>query len=553
MTSEEKSLSAADDLRVQLLESPETLRRAAQKLAARGDASRLLLIVDQFEEIFTQTRNEGERRAFLENLLAAASSSSSTHIIIGLRADFTGHLAEPEALRVLVQENLVLLGPMQQKDLVRVIMEPARIGGWAYVDGLVDQILKDVGREPGRLPLLSHALLETWKRRSAHVMTLKGYQEAGGVEGAIAKTADDTWRWLGDDNKRAIMKVIFLELTELGEGAENTRRIASRQDLLRNNEGEDVVNEVIEELVQARLITIDNDQVQVAHEALIRRWPRLQDWIEDDRARLSFNRRLTRAAQEWEDNKRDSDYLFRGSQLAQAELRIEEYKEWNLSEQQAVFINASQDAAIEEAMQSEKIEEAGRQNALLSTIFALIGGAISLGAAAIIINLSTDVISPGLYIGFALGVGALTGLIYVPTFDRIVSAVGQRSKMLSWLASILAGMLAFMLAFWWLTAFFSTEPQIALLIGTAWGAVAGAGRLWSQRSNLSRLLSIPLIGLFSGLALVVAFQVSQMLASDWLKELQPPLSIGRMFIIGAVVPLIIMMVEYAGHYVGSRK
>ena len=145
--------------------------------------------MDQFEELFTQCHDEGARRAFIENLLAATTPDSRVTILIGLRADFTGRLAEVEALRALVEQNFALLGPMQQEDLVRVIAEPARLGGWAFVSGLVEQYLSDVGQEPGRLPLLSHALLETWTRRAGHVMTLKGYREAGGVEGAIAKTA----------------------------------------------------------------------------------------------------------------------------------------------------------------------------------------------------------------------------------------------------------------------------------------------------------------------------------------------------------------------------
>ncbi|UCC52134.1 MAG: hypothetical protein JSV68_24025, partial [Anaerolineaceae bacterium] len=353
LTKDEKELDAADKMREQLLAEPQTLRRAVEKLAARGNAARFLLIVDQFEELFTQNAQEADRRAFTGNLLGAASSAAGIHILIGLRADFTGHLSEPEALRALVQEHFVLLGPMRQEDLVRVIMEPARVGGWAFVDGLVEQILKDVGREPGRLPLLSHALLETWKRRSAHVMTLKGYQEAGSVDGAIAKTAEDTLRRLGDKEKQAIMQAIFLELTELGEGAEDTRRIAQRQDLARTGDEADV-SAVLEALVTARLVTVDGDSVEVAHEALIRRWPQLRDWLAENRERLRFERQLEHDAHGWEELDRDPSELYGGARLAQA---LEWQKQdQNLSPLAEEFLAASQAQEEEEAKREKQAE-----------------------------------------------------------------------------------------------------------------------------------------------------------------------------------------------------
>ena len=339
-------------MREQLLAEPQTLRRAAEKVTAKGNAARFLLIVDQFEELFTLCNDGEAQRAYLDNLLAAAASMGGVHILIGLRADFTGHLTEPKELKDLVEENIVLLGRMEQEELVRVIMEPAKVGGWAFVDGLVEQILKDVGREPGRLPLLSHALLETWERRSAHVMTLKGYQEAGGVDGAIAKTAEDTLRRLGDGKKRAIIKAIFLELTELGEGAEDTRRIAQRDDLARTGDEADV-SEVLEVLVKQRLVTVDGDSVEVAHEALIRRWPQLREWLDDNRERLRFQRRFDRDAREWAKLlKRDPGALYRGARLAQAE-------EWAaagavmLNALSTEFLEASKQAIVREEQETE--------------------------------------------------------------------------------------------------------------------------------------------------------------------------------------------------------
>ena len=358
LTKDDEALDAADEMREQLLAEPQTLRRAAEKMTARGNAARFLLIIDQFEELFTLCNDGEAQRAYLDNLLAAAASMGGVHILIGLRADFTGHLTEPKELKELVEENIVLLGRMEQEELVWVIMEPAKVGGWAFVDGLVEQILKDVGREPGRLPLLSHALLETWERRSAHVMTLKGYREAGGVDGAIAKTAEDTLRQLGDEDKQAIMQAIFLELTELGEGAEDTRRIAQRDDLVRTGDEADV-SAVLEALVKARLVTVDGDSVEVAHEALIRRWPQLREWLAENRERLRFERQLERDAVQWEELERDDGPLYRGAQLARAAEFVER-DELRLAVLPAEFLAASRELAARE----EREREAQRQRDL---------------------------------------------------------------------------------------------------------------------------------------------------------------------------------------------
>ena len=315
---DETDLSAADALRAQLAADPQTLRRKADQLLARAGAGRLLLIVDQFEELFTQCHDEAGRRAFIDNLLAAARANGRATVLIGLRADFMGRLTEVEELRALVEQNFALLGPMQQEDLVRVIAEPARIGGWAFVSGLVEQFLSDVGQEPGRLPLLSHALLETWARRAGHVMTLKGYRAAGGVEGAIAKTAEDTLRRLDGPGEQAIVQAIFLSLIELGEGSEDTRRIARRDELARAGNPA-AVDAVLNTLAEARLVTLEADSVQVAHEALIRRWPRLREWLADNRERLRFERQLEADAQAWQAYNRDVEALYGGARLAAAQ------------------------------------------------------------------------------------------------------------------------------------------------------------------------------------------------------------------------------------------
>ncbi|MBN1629749.1 MAG: hypothetical protein JW990_08295, partial [Thermoleophilia bacterium] len=294
-----------------------------------GGSKRLLLVVDQFEELFTQCRDAGERRAFVDNLLTAAGVPSPSQgegsgggpgpaiVVIALRADFYHHCAQFENLRDALEKHQAYIGPMTPDELRRAIEEPAHAGDWRFEPGLVDLLLRDVGDEPGALPLLSHALLETWQRRRGHALTLEGYAEAGGVRGAIAETAENVYRRL-DERQQAIARNIFLRLTELGEGTEDTRRRAALEELFPRPEEATAVEAVLGTLADARLITTERETVQVAHEALIREWPTLQEWLEEDREGLRVHRHLTEAAGEWQRMGRDAGELYRGARLAQA-------------------------------------------------------------------------------------------------------------------------------------------------------------------------------------------------------------------------------------------
>ncbi|MFN2106289.1 MAG: AAA family ATPase [Candidatus Promineifilaceae bacterium] len=550
LTAENSPLSAADDLQAELSANPRTLHLAANRLAAQGNADHLLLVIDQFEELFTLCRDEEERQPFINNLLTAANEEGALTIMIGLRADFYGRVAQYEELRQLISQEQEYIGPMRQEDLVRVIAEPAKRGGWQLVEGLVEQILEDVAGEPGYLPLLSHALLETWELRRGTVMTLGGYRAAGGVEGAIARTAEDTLQGM-DSAQIPVVRHIFLSLTEPGEGAEDTRRIATMEELRQFDARGTHVDMTVEELVRARLITLDDDEVQVAHEALIRRWPRLRSWIDENRERLSFNRRLTRAAQEWEENGRQPDYLFRGAQLAQAESRIEEYTSWGLVSEQEEFMAASREAAAQAAMEEEKLAEVGRQDARRSAIFAIAGGALGLGLAAIIVNLATDDLSGIIAVFFVAGAfitGLIVGFFYVPIFDAIVSSVRSKDERLTWLAAVLVGAVAFIFAALLFFFLLSEELLVAFLTGSVWGGFAGAGRLWSEGNGRSRIMTVPLVSVVCGLAVTLVYGALLQLG-----DLSQPFALWLVFVIGILVPLAILLAENGALYAGSRR
>jgi WD40 repeat protein/class 3 adenylate cyclase len=321
---------------------------------------RFLLVIDQFEELFTLCHHEAERRAFADNLLyAAKAEGGATTVLIALRADFYDHLSPYVALREAVAKQQEYLGPMSADELRLAIEEPARRGGWQFVPGLVDLMLQDVGAgadqepEPGALPLLSHALLETWKRRRGNRMTLRGYNEAGGVRGAIAQTAENVFRHVLTPQQQPIARSIFLRLTELGEGTQDTRRRAAVSELIPPQGDAADVEEVLVKLADARLITTGEGTVEVAHEALIREWPTLRQWLTADREGLRLHRHLTQAAQEWEALGRDAGALYRGARLLQATEWAEAHGA-ELNAQEQAFLAASQELARSQELERQR-------------------------------------------------------------------------------------------------------------------------------------------------------------------------------------------------------
>ncbi|MEJ7785183.1 MAG: protein kinase [Solirubrobacteraceae bacterium] len=326
---------AAEDLRA----DPAELERAT---AQPGDGG-LVIAVDQFEELFTLCRDEDERRCFVEALLAAwREPESPVVVILALRADFYGRVAAYADLAAAVVAHQALLGPMGAGDLRRAIELPAAETGHVLQSGLAETMLQDLGDEPGALPLLSHALLETWKRRHGPMLTVAGYRDAGGVRGAIAQTAERTLQELSRPD-RAVARSICLSLTEVGEGSEPTRRRVDHAELVAHSDSADVVQRVLAILAAARLVSIDEATVMFAHEALIRHWPQLRAWIDADRDTLLSHRRLATAAREWDSLGREREALHRGARLAAARDWATEHDD-ALSPLEREFLTASQAA-----------------------------------------------------------------------------------------------------------------------------------------------------------------------------------------------------------------
>jgi WD40 repeat protein len=274
------------------------------------------VVVDQFEEVFTLCRDPRERSRFIDLLLAARAPESKLRVLIALRADFYARCAEHRDLAEAVSGAGLLLGPMTADELREAVVGPAQAAGYLVERSLTARLVEEVLDEPGGLPMLSHVLLETWRRRKGRMLTLAGYQAADGVRGAIAATAEKVYGGLSQAQARTA-RHLMLRMVEPGQGSPDTRRPLTRTEL--NAWADPDVPLVVERLTRARLLTADKDEVQFAHEALITCWPRLHRWIERDRERLRHHRMLADAARTWLDHDRDPGALYRGTRLARAE------------------------------------------------------------------------------------------------------------------------------------------------------------------------------------------------------------------------------------------
>ncbi|ROP41197.1 helix-turn-helix domain-containing protein [Saccharothrix texasensis] len=292
---------------------PGNLHLRVRQALVGGDDD-LLIVVDQFEEVFTLCQDPAERAAFITALTTAASAPTSrTRVVLGVRADFLGHCGQYPELVEALRGGHVLVGPMTADELREAIVSPAVAVGCKVETALVTRLVADAAGQPAALPLVSHALLETWRRRRGVALTLAGYEEVGGVEHSIARSAEHVYTAMGPAGQ-LIAKQVFLRLIAVGEGTEDTKRRVARAEVDHHAEGDGAA--VLAALAQARLVVLDRDAVELAHEALIRNWPRLRDWIAEDRAGLRVQRMLTEAAHTWETLDRDPGALYRGARLA---------------------------------------------------------------------------------------------------------------------------------------------------------------------------------------------------------------------------------------------
>ncbi|MEU5023895.1 nSTAND1 domain-containing NTPase [Streptomyces milbemycinicus] len=307
-----------------------------------------VVVVDQFEEVFTLCCDPDERKAFLDRLLDARRAGSGLRAVVAVRADFFGHCAEHRELAEACRDATLLIGPMAPDELRDVIVKPATAAGLVVERSLTARLIAEVAGEPGGLPLLSHVLLEAWRRRRGRTLAEATYDAVGGVRGAVARTAEDVYARL-TPAQASLARRVLLRLITPGEGAQDTRRGVDRAELDWGDPADTTA--VLDRLARARLITLDENTVDLAHEALITAWPRLRGWVAEDRERLRTHRQLTEAARAWEELRRETGALYRGTRLAVA-------REWAARDGALDELNAVERAFLEASIGLEDGERA---------------------------------------------------------------------------------------------------------------------------------------------------------------------------------------------------
>ncbi|MCF3644948.1 hypothetical protein [Planktothrix agardhii] len=321
---------------------------------------RILLIADQFEELYTLCHDEQTRRKFLDSLLNAFESSThkppySTVFVSTMRTDFLGNVLSYPPLADVLRTGDIKIRSMNTEELTEVIEKPAQKLGVDFEGGLVERILNDVDKEPGNLPLLEFALTELWKKRTRKQLTHKAYEEIGEVSGALTRYANEKYSKLSEQQQQQVRR-IFVQLVRPGQGTLDTRRVATRAELNETNWS------LVKELADARLVvtsrtvitseTTENSQpqpqqikeqetVEVVHEALIRNWDKLIGWMKADREFRTWQERLRTAMNYWQEKNRDQGLLLRGAALVQASEQLHKRRE-ELSPDEQEYIQLSQ-------------------------------------------------------------------------------------------------------------------------------------------------------------------------------------------------------------------
>ncbi|MEU9877776.1 nSTAND1 domain-containing NTPase [Streptomyces phaeochromogenes] len=266
-----------------LTPGPHPARTHAEVLDPSTTRPGTVIVVDQFEELFTLCADPAERKGFLDLLFTAVRPDHGIRVVVAVRADFYGHCTRDRRLAQAAQDATLLVAPMSTEELRETIVKPAALGGLIVERTLTSRIIAEIQDEPGGLPLMSHALLETWRRRRGRALGEAAYDAAGGIHGAIARTAEDLYQSL-TGRQADTARRILLRLVSPGQGTGDTRRPTRRTELTALGDGTDADTDVVlERLAHARLITLDEDTVDLAHEAVLTAWPRLRAWIDEDR------------------------------------------------------------------------------------------------------------------------------------------------------------------------------------------------------------------------------------------------------------------------------
>jgi formylglycine-generating enzyme required for sulfatase activity len=368
-----------------------TLMVAALTRANKPEDAVFVLVVDQFEELFTICTNEKERRRFIDKLLYAGQSHRHRClIVVTMRSDFYSKVAAYKPLAEAITRHQMLVSPLTEKELREAILLPAEAVGLELEKDLVEQLLADTRNAPGVLPLLQHALYELFQRRRDRLLTLEAYGSIGGVKGALAHRADGVINALNPDQQQVVRR-IFMRLVQPGSNAADTRRRATLPEI--GNPAD--VKPLVTILADANLLITDRDTGQdvldVSHEALIQEWPLLRQWLNEDRGFLLWQQRLGAELNQWQTSNYDEGALLRGAPLAEAE-NWYQHRLTDLNETERNFIetgiNLRNREVAEEAARAQRELDAARNLAAEQrkrVIWLSVAGGIALVLAAVAI------------------------------------------------------------------------------------------------------------------------------------------------------------------------
>nr|MCU0264142.1 hypothetical protein [Candidatus Nanopelagicales bacterium] len=435
---------------------PEPGTSLAAALAVLRDDG--LLVVDQLEELFAHDAPRETIRAFLDRL--AALVGGGTPVVATLRADHLGWLGESPTLSHLAERGLMLLTPLSDDDLREAIEAPARLVGLALEPGLVALLVRDVTGAPGGLPLLSHALAETWEHREGSVLTVEGYRATGGIRSAVAQSAERLYESLAPGDRDSLRSVLLRLVTPTPAGEPMPARVPTRVFA-----GSPEAPRLLDLLVRSRLVTTAHDSATIAHEALVRAWPRLRTWLDEDVEGQRILAHLQVTADTWDALGRPDDELYRGARLAAA-------REWQqrgrpvLAPVEEAFLAAAVAYADAERLDRERAHahQVRRNRQLRGTL-----------AAAVVL------------LAVALVAGTLAGLNGRAAQQEATRAAGEANRADAAAVEAIAARLG-------ATALGESNPDLALLLARQ--AVALAENPTTQGALLSGLMNIQgLVGL----------------------------------------------------------
>ncbi|MEO8391962.1 MAG: protein kinase [Chloroflexota bacterium] len=356
------------------------LRSAA--LILPDDGSELVLVIDQFEEVFTLVEDEAARVHFLHLLHTAVTETRSrVHVIVTLRADFYDRPLQYPEFGELVRTRMETILPLSAKGLERAIAAPAEAAGVRFEEGLVASIVAEMNYQTGALPLLQYALTELFEQRERRMLTHAAYQQLGGAVGALAKRAEQLYGELSPEGQETTRQM-FMRLVTLGEGVEDTRRRVPRSELLAVSPNTDLVDDIIDTFTEYRLFSLDHDpstrtpMVEVAHEAILREWERLRGWLNANREDIRLQRQLAAQAAEWNGAGHESSFLLRGT-------RLDAFQKWAaesslaLTQVERDFLNSSateqeRQVAVEGVREANEVRLERRSQTFLRGLVAVL-------------------------------------------------------------------------------------------------------------------------------------------------------------------------------------